>query len=106
MMRARLDEPPVDTARNGKHPTNGRFLPGNRLASQRNSRRAWQEAFDRAFTPDDMEAVVRKAVEQAKHGDHHARRWLGEYALQRPPQRLDLTLDESADPDPSAEYAY
>jgi hypothetical protein len=95
-----LDPPAVDTGRNGKHTGNGRFLPGNRLASRRNSRAAWQQAFNDAFSPEDLRAVVRKAVVQAKHGDRFAREWLGTYSLQRPPQYLSLDL-----PDPSAGHA-
>jgi hypothetical protein len=103
----RLDPEPiaVDTARNGKHPTSGKFLPGNKLAARRHSRREWREAFDTAFTPDDMRAVVRKAVEQAKNGDHHARQWLGEYALGRPSFRIDATLDLS-DQNEDADWNY
>ncbi len=99
---ADLEPEAVDTAANGQHPSNGRFLPGNRLAARRNSRRAWQEAFNRAFTPEDMEAVVRKAVTQAKHGDRHAREWLGQYALQRPPQLvgIDWAQESAVEPDP------
>jgi hypothetical protein len=93
------DPPAVDTARNGKHPSNGRFLPGNRLAARRNSRRAWQETFDETFTPADLRAVVRKAVAQAKHGDRYAREWLGQYALQRPPRLLDLRMQEHTPPE-------
>jgi hypothetical protein len=89
MKREALDS--VDTARNGKNPGTGRFVRGNKLAANRNSRRAWQQAFNDAFSPEDLSAVVRKAIEQAKLGDRFAREWLGTYSLQRPPQMVDVT---------------
>lgn len=109
MHRVRFDDPPaVETAGNGKHAaipkgqhaTNGRFLPGNKCASGRRSRAAWGDAFDAACTPDDLRAIVLKAVQQAKAGDRFAREWIGSYALQRPARLLDVRLDDDRDAGP------
>lgn len=41
--------------------------------------------------PEDWQAIVEKAVTQAKAGDHEARKWLGDYVLGKPTQRTELT---------------
>ena len=74
---------------------------GNRAGSSRRSRVAWREAFDRACSPDDLEAIVRRAVADAKKGDRHAREVVLAYCLQKPPRQHDLTLVEGHDIDPS-----
>ncbi|MBL9088121.1 MAG: hypothetical protein JNM10_13360 [Planctomycetia bacterium] len=71
MKRELLDGPPGEargTCRNVSHTSDGKFAPGNRAASGRRSRAAWREAFDRACSPSDLEAIARRAVRDAKAG--------------------------------------
>lgn len=92
------------TARNG-HASDGRFSRGNRCASGRKSRAAWREAFARAVSPSDLEAIARRAVKDARRGDARAREIVFAYCLTRPPKLIDV-LDtrmdgtEHTDPDP------
>lgn len=107
MTRLRLNESDpvaVSSARNG-HAANGQFTKGNAAAKGRRTRREYQTAFDSGCSPQDMEEIVRVAVQQAKQGDHIARAWLGTYALQRPARILDVTThdDNGGPPDMTLE---
>jgi len=42
-------------------------------------------------TADDWEAIVQKAVEQAKRGDAAARKWLADYLVGPPIERKEIT---------------
>ena len=44
-----------------------------------------------SVTFDDWKAIVRKAVSQAMKGDSTARKWLSDYLLGPPQQKMDLT---------------
>jgi len=44
-----------------------------------------------AVTLRDWREIVKKAVEQAKRGNPAARKWLSDYLLGPPQQRLDVT---------------
>lgn len=107
--RERFDPEPatVGTGRNG-HAPDGRFAPGNSAATGRKSRTAWRDAFDKACSPSDLEAIARRAVRDARKGDRFAREWIGQFALQRPSRLIDVTTheDESRLPsnDPGDDY--
>lgn len=72
----------------------GRFVVGN-SASPGRPPKAREERFLEitlaACTFADWEAIVKKAVEQAKRGDATARKWLGDYVVGPPTQRQELT---------------
>jgi len=44
-----------------------------------------------ACTVSDWEAIVKKAVEQAKRGDGTARKWLADYIIGPPIERKEIT---------------
>jgi hypothetical protein len=46
-----------------------------------------------AVTFDEWDKVVKKALEQAKRGDSQARKWLSDYLIGPPQQRIDHTTD-------------
>lgn len=65
---------PSPTDSNGRG-TNGRFLPGNRLAKGNPAARRAQNlrfALMRAVTPADLTSVVKKLIQQALAGDVQA----------------------------------
>lgn len=49
-----------------------------------------------AVTFDDWRTIVKKAVTQAKRGDHMARKWLGDYLMGTPVQKTELTGADGA----------
>jgi hypothetical protein len=68
----------------GERGRNGRFLPVNPGGPGRrpgDGREQYLEAFRRAVTPEDIEAVVRRVVEDAKGGNMVAARLLLERCL-------------------------
>lgn len=65
---------------------NGTFAQGNKAAvgHGRPARRieaSYLVSMTKAVSEDDWQAIVQKAVEQAKDGDYKARDWLGHYLL-------------------------
>lgn len=70
----------------------GRFLPGSASLSPGRPPRETEQTYLRALservTLDDWNAVIEKALAQAKGGDSRARNFLASWLL---PQRVDLT---------------
>ena len=65
----------------------GRFAPGNRLAKGNPHARRAQElraALFEAVTPEDLREVVLRMVQDAKDGDHQARKELFDRTLGKP----------------------
>jgi len=73
---------------------NGKFAPGNKGGPGRPTK-SKEEKFYRttlsAVSLRDWREIVKKAVEQAKRGNPAARKWLSDYLLGPPQQRLDVT---------------
>ena len=73
---------------------NGRFLKGHAPMGGRPPR-AKEEMYYRilmtACSKKDWEAIVAKAVEQAKRGDAIARKWLADYLVGPPIERKEIT---------------
>jgi hypothetical protein len=73
---------------------NGRFKkgssgnPGGRAKKQREVR--FMEITLASCSFDDWKYIVKTAVEQARSGDHQARKWLSDYLLGPPPQRHEV----------------
>lgn len=77
---------PSPTGHNG-HDARGRFVPGNKVAvGNPLNRRVGQlrSALIRAVTTDDLRAIIRKLIEQAKAGDVIAAREVLDRCLGRP----------------------
>lgn len=78
----------------------GRFLPGCKGGPGRPSRTS-EEAYTYTLVGEmsceDFAEIVRKAIDQAKTGDRHARRFLAEYGLGSPAKReiLRATLGDN-----------
>ncbi|MGI8422987.1 MAG: hypothetical protein ACR2NO_02525 [Chloroflexota bacterium] len=53
-------------------------------------RREMQARLQEIVSPADVDAIVKKAVEQAAQGDHNARAWLAPYILGKPPEDVRL----------------
>ena len=77
---------------------NGRFVKGHTGNPNGRPRRATEEeylcAFNETMTVEDWVRIIRKAITQAKGGDRDARRFLADYALGKPKQRVALTGDD------------
>ena len=71
--------------------------PNGRPKKEREAR--FLEVTLSAVTFSEWEAVVKKALEQAKRGDSQARKWLSDYLMGSPVQRIAPT-------DPSGENPY
>jgi hypothetical protein len=73
---------------------NGRFVKGHPKMGGRPTR-AKEDAYYRilmtACSQKDWEAIVDKAVEQAKRGDAVARKWLADYLVGPPIERKEIT---------------
>lgn len=76
----------------------GQFQPGNAGGPGRPPRATefvYLRAFNESLTVEDWEAIVRRAVKDAKAGDGKARDWLTRYALgNEPPSLAELPLRE------------
>lgn len=73
---------------------NGRFLPGHNGGPGRPPKKREERFLQitmQACTFKDWREVVKKAVAQAKTGDSAARKWLSDYLLGPPVQRLEHT---------------
>jgi len=74
---------------------NGRWIKGStgnptgRSPRQREER--YYQIMMTVVTFADWERIIAKAVEQAKHGDAQARKWLSDYIVGTPDQKLDVT---------------
>jgi hypothetical protein len=110
-MRSRLRfeiEPHTDSsARNGKHPSNGRFLPGNQAAKGRGRKlREWREAVREAVSPETLKRIFRAAAARAERGDIAAARFVAEYVLGKPTVRVDLFKTEAEASGAAEEWDY
>ena len=78
----------------------GRFKKGSTGNPNGRPPRATEEeylcAFNETLTVDDWVRIVRKAITQARGGDRDARRFLADYALGKPEQRMRLRGDKDA----------
>lgn len=79
---------------------NGRFVKGHsgnpNGGSAKKRSASYLAAFNKTLTIQDMKAIVAKAVEQAKAGDKDARRFVADYALGKPQQRVEVSGDGNA----------
>jgi hypothetical protein len=78
----------------------GRFIAGTSGNPNGRPPKAREERFLEitlnACTFKDWEDIVKKAVYQAKHGNSTARKWLSDFLIGPPQQRVDVTTkDES-----------
>ena len=77
----------------------GKFIAGhaasnpNGRAPKEREERYYQITMN-ACTFADWEAIVEKARDQAKKGDAVARKWLSDFLVGVPKQRVDLTSDD------------
>ena len=73
----------------------GRFAPGKSGNPKGRPSKPKEEKFHKvtlsAVSLSDWREIVKKAVEQAKRGNPSARKWLSDYLLGPPQQKLDLT---------------
>ena len=73
---------------------NGKFIPGHKGGPGRPSK-AKEEKFYRttlsAVSLADWREIVKKAVDQAKKGNPSARKWLSDYLIGPPQQKVDIT---------------
>lgn len=72
----------------------GRFAKGNGGGPGRPTKeheRRYYEITLETVTPEDWRTIVAKAVSDAKRGDAVARKWLGDYVIGPPEQRVDVT---------------
>ena len=80
--------------------SNGRFLPGNpgNPHARGRPRRAAEQDYLAATVAGvplgDWQAIVRKAVAQARRGDHRARDWLGKALIGSDPIPLAQLVEE------------
>lgn len=77
---------------------NGRFLPGHKMPGPGRPPRAQEERYHHLMlttvTEDDWVAIVAKAREQAIRGNPIARKWLSDYILGTPVQRIASDVAE------------
>lgn len=79
-----------------KRDANGRFIKGDSGGPGRPPKAREDRYYDitmTACTFKDWEAIVRKAVSQAKRGDSVARKWLSDFLVGVPEQPLGGGLD-------------
>lgn len=73
---------------------NGTFALGNSGGPGRKSKAREEKYYQIAMSAvsyKDWREIVRKAAEQAKRGNKDARKWLSDYLMGPPQQRVDLT---------------
>jgi hypothetical protein len=86
----------LDGAKMAERDDQGRFTKGHSGGPGRPPRskeEKYLKATFAAVTLSDWRAIVKKAVEQAKRGNPSARKWLSDYLLGTPQQKLDVTSD-------------
>jgi len=84
--------------------SNGRFAKGNKGGPGRPKRQAEQDYYGKIrhiCGANEWAAIIGKAVEQARNGDHRARNWLAKYLVPDPQGEQQQT--ETAEMNP-AEY--
>ena len=78
-----------------KRDENGRFIKGHTGNPNGRAPKAREERYYditmTACTYKDWEAIIKKAVDQARRGDAQARKWLGDYLIGAPVQRIEQT---------------
>lgn len=75
-------------------PKTGKFTPGNKASPGRPPKEReerYRELLLSAVTFETWTDIVKKAADQAKKGDHVARKWLGDYLVGVPVQRNEIT---------------
>ena len=73
---------------------NGKFIKGNGGGPGRPPRKKEDRFMDvsiAAVSLKDWRAIIKKANEQAQRGDQQARKFLADYLLGTPQQKLDVT---------------
>ena len=77
---------------------NGRFVKGCKSISPGRPKQKREDRFmaitQSACTFADWRKIVKKAVEQAVEGNTAARKWLSDYLLGPPPQRIEYSAPE------------
>ena len=74
--------------------TKGRFVKGHEPMGGRPKREREVEYYrvlQTRCTPEDWNAIIDKAIADAKRGDAVARKWLADYLIGAPVQRTDVT---------------
>jgi hypothetical protein len=77
----------------------GRFVKGH--ADQGAGRKPkaieeqYLEAFRASVSPDDWQAIIKRAVNDAKQGDAQARKFIADYMIGQPVQRQEIKVDAS-----------
>jgi hypothetical protein len=74
----------------------GRFQKGNNGGPGRPTKEREVRFYEitlSSVTFDDWRAIVERAVADAKRGDASARKWLADYLIGTPEQRLDITTN-------------
>lgn len=77
----------------------GRFVKGHSGGPGRKPRQVEADYLNATFAAvsiDDWDAIVRRAVRDAKQGNAWARNWLGDYLIGKPPQILELRAVDAA----------
>ena len=73
---------------------NGRFIKGHsgnpNGRPKKDRERRYYEIMQSACTFKEWRIIVQRAVEDAQKGDAAARKWLSDYLLGPPPQKLDV----------------
>ncbi len=72
----------------------GRYIKGHEPTGGRKSKAVeerYLEAFKAAVKPEDITDIVAKALDQAKHGDAEARKFIFGYAIGMPVQRNEVS---------------
>jgi hypothetical protein len=74
------------------HDENGKFKKGNKASPGRGNKARevrYSEILQSKCTLKEWGEICQKAVDQAKRGDAISRKWLSDYLLGPPPQRLE-----------------
>lgn len=77
----------------------GRFVAGNKASKggvTRAKKNEYAALFFEEINLNDFRKIIQKARRQALLGDRHARQWLAEYMVGKPPQILELRAGEAA----------
>ena len=87
---------------------NGKFAKGNGGGPGRPRKEREVEYYrimEMAVAPSDWQIICKKAVEQAKRGDAVARKWLSDYLIGAPVQKLEHTGAEGKELQIIVKYA-
>ena len=77
----------------------GKFAKGNKGGPGRPKKEREQRFYEIAIstvTFKDWGLIIKKAVEQAKRGDSTARKFLADYLMGTPQQKLDITTNDES----------